>query len=376
MRYLNIIVLLVAALLTGCSDKEEGSLRIDSLSVDGNEFYCFQKVKMWVCVESDNLGIADYQWGCDGGHFSEGQGISEACWIPPGNPGEYQVWCKVTIGKNTETRYRKMNVSHYFFDYFENGTATGLNITSAMRSRPLTWAVATGLTATVTPATTSCELKLSSNTAVSSSYIRSFNDPDLKMPFSCMATIGWNTNMPTKLVTVGSSSTYNSIGYRFSLSRDPSMTDAYVSAILFDWFPAGSTDNLPLDPSGSGEKCNGFFRFYYTATGTTFSSTPIWFYHPSLKFGEKEYKKVAFNVSADYIVSVYVAGTKVFETEALNTWRNENNYTGNFFLNNWAIVIPNGDGDGVNAPSKIPTFYLANTVGQNTGYVYTGVEDN
>ena len=50
--------------LIGCSD--ECYLAIDSLSADGNEFYCNQKVKLWMCVKSSDLWHTDYRWSCDG----------------------------------------------------------------------------------------------------------------------------------------------------------------------------------------------------------------------------------------------------------------------------------------------------------------------
>ncbi|MDR2148651.1 MAG: hypothetical protein LBE91_19595 [Tannerella sp.] len=383
MKNLSVILLLVMALFTGCRE-EEGSLRIDSLSVDGNEFYSFQRIKMWMAVESDNLGMADYEWGCDAGYFSEGQGISEATWIPPGETGEYQVWCKITVGNKTETRYRTMNVSHYFFDYFEHDGTTAISVNTAppnVRSRPLTWTGVSNLTRTVTPATKSCVISASGATATTGLLTKPFTDPDLKMPFSCMATIGWNANMPAEWGRIGDSLTYslvpNLIGYGFALSRDLDAAGLlYVSNVWFEWFPRGT--NMGQIDSGSGEWCNGRFYFMQSGVGATTVAGTEWFYHPALLSGAGEYKKVAFSITNDYTVVAYVNGTKVFETDALKNWRSANNYTGNFNLTSWAIEVPNGSGDGVTAPAAttVPTIYLANTVGQNNGYVYTGVEEN
>lgn len=377
MKYLNIAVLIAAFLLSGCLQKDKGTLRIDSLSVDGDEFYCFQKIKMWMCVESDNLFIADYEWGCDDGHFTEGQGFSEACWIPH-TVGKHEVWCKVTVGKNTETRYRTMNVSHYFFDFFENTVRDGsLSITSAKRSRPLTWAEQSGMTNTVNvnEGYWSCRLNIANE---ATRYVnRSFTaDPDLTAPFSCRATIGWTSNMPADTVTVGTRTAPATIGYRFVVDRALDVTGAYVDQIDFAWYPrsAASTDVLPLDPTGSGEKCNGMFSFRKTGDGSTVTLPRIWFYHPELESEAAEYKKVAFNLTEDYKVTIWVEGMKVFETDAIKTWRSNNNVTGKFLIREWRIPLPNANGNGsaIPATATIPTFYLACTLAQNTGYEFTG----
>ena len=371
------IILLIAALFTGCQG-EDGSLRIDSLSFDGNVFYCYQKIKMWMCVESDNLAIANYEWGCDAGYFTEGQGISEACWIPPGEIGEYKVWCKVTIGSHTETRYRTMKVSHYFFDYFEHDGTTAINVNTAppnVRSRPLTWTTTSSLTRTVTPATKSCVISANSATASTGSIARPFQELDLKMPFSCMATIGWNANMSAVSGLIGSTIVANRIGYSFPLSRDPNASGLlFVSNITFDWYPRG-TDLSPVDPE-SGKPCNAQLRFYQNNSGVLDIASSQWFYHPALLSEAGERKKIAFSIKADYTMVIYANGTKVFESDALKKWRSTNNYTGYMYINQWQIQVPNGYGATAPAANTIPTIYLANTVGQNNGYVYTGAEEN
>ena len=385
MKYLNIIILIVAASLTGCLKNDKGTLRIDSLSCDGDEFYCYQKIKMWMCVESDNLFIAKYEWGCDDGHFSEGQGFSEACWIPH-SVGEHNVWCKVTIGKNTETRYRKMNVSHYYFDFFENAAysdgSNNYTITTPLRSRPLTWQVQGSNTNADIPTPRTLKKDdngngyweiLMASTSQATRYInRSFAaDPNLKIPFSCRSTIGWTSAMPADSVTVGTTRAPAAITYQLITDRDLASTGAYIDQINFSWYPRSSftTNKLPVDPV-SGKKYNGTFSYRKTGDGST--TGHLWFfYHPALEFAAMEYKKVALNISEDHIVTIYVAGVKVYETDKLKNWRNENNFTGSILVREWRILLPNSNA----AATPRPTYYLGCTVAQNTGFTFTGATD-
>jgi hypothetical protein len=353
-KYISII-LIVAASLTGCLERDKGSLRIDSLSFYGNEFYCNQKIKMWMCIESDNLIIADYDWGSEAGYFTE-KLFSEACWVTPNVPGEYDVWCKVTVGKNTETRHRKVKVSHYFFDYFKGSSA---------------WTLGTGVERALRVDNNSnnyAELKMNSTVVPAGAVTCSFSDPNLKIPFSCRATIGHLSNMPTDSVTVGGYKASNSLGYTLMFDRDPGLSGLYISEVNFAWYPVGNTQ-MPLVPGGSGERYNGHFYFVQAGSGATQIPFSAYFYHPALNFAEKETKKVGLNISQDYKLSIYVAGSLVYETDELKKWCTANNYNGSLHVTSWNIAIPNANnGTAANAP----LIYLTNTIADNTGVVYQG----
>jgi hypothetical protein len=188
--------------------------------------------------------------------------------------------------------------------------------------------------------------------------------------------------MPADSVTVGTApispvrTAPATIGYRFVLDRALDVTGAYIDQMDFAWYPRSSatTNQTPDDPAGSGEKCNGMFSFRKTGDGSTVTLPQIWFYHPSLEFSAADYKKVAFNISEDYIVSVYVEGTKVLETDAVKQWRSSNNVTGKFLIREWRIPFPNANGNGFDIPAtaSIPTFRIASTLAQNTGQRFTG----
>lgn len=76
MKYIYKLLLLFVAFGFVACDEEE-TLSIDSLSVDGDEFYCNQKVKVWMCVNSSDLWHTDYKWSCDGGTLTQPQGLNE-----------------------------------------------------------------------------------------------------------------------------------------------------------------------------------------------------------------------------------------------------------------------------------------------------------
>jgi len=352
-KYVSIIILIVAASLTGCLERNKGTLRIDSLSFYGNEFFCNQKIKMWMCVESDNLYIAEYDWGCEAGHFTE-KIFGEACWVAPNVPGEYDVWCKVTIGKNTETRHRTVNVSRYFFEYFTNGSVwTVPSTTTAARVLdPNVWMM----------------LNVNSTTATTSYINYVFNDPNLKIPFSCRATMGHVTRMPKDSIAIGTGRAANTIAYQLLLNRDPGLTGLYIDQINFALYPVGSETNImPIDET-SGEKCNGWAMIRQAGVGAAVPY-PAFFYHPALNFDEGENKKVSINVSEDYLLKIYVAGEKVFESDGIKTWRTVNNYSGSMHVSEWRIIVPNAQSG---TAANVPQFFLDNTIADNTGITYTG----
>ena len=100
----------IAAGLTSCSD-ESDSLTIDSLNTMGDEFYCNQKVKVWMCVNSSDLWHTTYTWSCDGGTLTQPQGLNEMTWKAPSVPGTYPIPCTAKVGNKAQTRSHQMYVS-------------------------------------------------------------------------------------------------------------------------------------------------------------------------------------------------------------------------------------------------------------------------
>lgn len=115
--YRFFLILLCAFSFANCGDDD--FIEIDSLSADGDEFYCNQKVKVWMCVRSSDLWHTNYEWDCDAGTLTQPQGLNEMTWKAPSIPGTYTITCRASIGGETQVRSHKMYVSSYYFDKFE-----------------------------------------------------------------------------------------------------------------------------------------------------------------------------------------------------------------------------------------------------------------
>ncbi|HCY41885.1 MAG TPA: hypothetical protein DHV48_11095 [Prolixibacteraceae bacterium] len=341
MKLINILgIILFSFLLAGCEDEEWA--RIDSLSTDGNEFFCNQKVKLWMVVESNNLVGVDYQWACEGGRLTQPQGLNEMTWQAPTTPGIYKVSCTTTIGGKSETRSHDMNVSSFYFEKFEKSSYSfkGQSSTTLTKSNEVLNGKTNGYLQAVAKITTEATRYIYYN----------FGDPTLKTPFSCGAKLGWISDFPTASVKVGTKTSVNSLYYQVTMNRDPDKEDVmYIDDIRFEWYPVGVTTGLPLDPV-TGQPYNGCFKFEQNNGGSK-----TWFQVsvnvPELNFAKGENKRLAINIGTDYKVSVYVAGALVLETDAIQQWRTTNAAKDDMFVNEWRLVFPNGNGG--NKPPKI-----------------------
>lgn len=120
--YQLFVVIFLSLSFSACGDEE--FLEIDSLSSDGDEFFCNQKVKLWMCVRSSDLWGTTYEWSCDAGLLTQPQGLNEMTWKAPSLPGTYTISCKATIGDVSEVRTHKMYISSYYFEKFEKSLHT------------------------------------------------------------------------------------------------------------------------------------------------------------------------------------------------------------------------------------------------------------
>ena len=104
--YQFFIVLLCAFSFASCGDDD--FIEIDSLCTDGDEFYCNQKVKVWMCVRSSDLWHTNYEWSCDAGSLTQPQGLNEMTWKAPSTPGTYTITCRASIGGESQVRSHKI----------------------------------------------------------------------------------------------------------------------------------------------------------------------------------------------------------------------------------------------------------------------------
>ncbi len=117
------IFLAMLLILTGC--KDDGNVKIDSLSHWGETCFQGQIVPVWVSVDTDDKSITEYEWSCNGGEFQEIPGglnnkLYQAVWIAPMENGTYTLTCKVTCGRSSETRSTEIVVDKYLYFDFEN----------------------------------------------------------------------------------------------------------------------------------------------------------------------------------------------------------------------------------------------------------------
>jgi hypothetical protein len=341
MKLINILgIILLTVLFAGCKDDQTAT--IDSLSTDGDEFFCNQKVKLWMVVNSNDLVSVDYHWTCEGGKLTQPQGLNEMTWQAPTVPGTYKVSCTITIGGKSETRSHDMLVSSFFFEKFEKSSYSfkGQSSTTLTKSTETIDGKVNGYLQAVAKTTTEASRYIYYN----------FGDPTLKIPFSCGAKLGWISDFPTASIKVGSKTSTNSLYYEVTMNRDPDKLDnAYIDDVRFEWYPVGVTTGLPVDPV-TGAKYNGCLKYEQNIGGSK-----TWFQVsvnvPELNFAVGEYKRLAMNISADYMVSVYVAGTLVLQSDAIQKWRVTNASKDDMYPAEWRLVFPNGNGG--NKPPKI-----------------------
>lgn len=346
--------------LIGCSD--ECYLAIDSLSADGNEFYCNQKVKLWMCVKSSDLWHTDYRWSCDGGTFTEPQGLDEMTWQAPEIPGIYTVKCTVTVGNKSETREHQLKVSSYYFEKFEKTpysfAGNGVTINSKQE-------IVEGRTNGY------IEAFVKSTSATTGYLYHDFNDLSLMgPPFSVLANMGYIANMPTTdTIKRGSKRDLNKIEFQLNCLKDPEINSAYINQISFSWVPTGVEPAFPNVPTRwnyvnltGGTKFNAIFRInIITAQG----SYDHWYYFLKIDkmstFTNGMNHKVGIGIDTDYRFYVYLDSEEVWSTDLINERRTINEVTGNFIVKDWRIYITNGN-QGVNPP----LFYFDNAYASKT----------
>lgn len=355
MKYLyRLFAVLFAIGLVSCG--EDDYLRIDSLSADGDEFYCNQKVKVWMCVNSSDLWHTNYQWSCDGGTLTQPQGLNEMTWKAPAVPGTYTITCKATIGGATETRSHKMYVSSYFFEKFEKGSQTSFSLQNAKSSFK----------------TESNGNKYMMTTVNSSSeptrYIRrSFGDEELHTPFSTRLKLGFDKNIPTtQVITVGKKSANAVLEYRWNMRSHVSNNNSYIDVIRLQWYPHVPKDGYPelTDVTTVEGTTDWNVRLVTSHTGTTGQKTEVNEYHKlnTLNvFKNKEYHIVSMAVDGEENLLVYIDGTEVLKSSLVKDLRVANGCEGSMYINNWEIYQLNGVG-----AKNLPELYLDDAYASNS----------
>lgn len=348
MKRINIFISLLFLLvcLVGCTD--ESFLEIDSLSTDGNEFYCNQKVKVWMNVHSSDLWHTDYEWSCEGGTLTQPQGLDEMTWKAPNTPGTYTIKCKVTVGDKVEEREHKMYVSSYFFEKFEKSpyAFSGQSSTKLTLKTEIIDSVADNgyLLAQV-----------NSSSEVNRYLNRSFSDPDLHAPFSIRAKLGFVSNAPTLAsIKVGTKTGATTLEHQINCLKDPTSTTGFISRVSFAWYPTKVT--FPAVPTGGIVMPEGAMNYNAIVTieskdvlGKTTAFSYYYMLDKISTFVNMDYKKVGLAIDKDFVLHIYFQGEEIITTNAINEICTTNGWQGNIYIDNWRVIFPNGNG-GKNIP--------------------------
>lgn len=180
------LALLVSVLLVSCADND--GVNIISVNTFGSKVCRNDVVKVFVSVEVDDLADTSYEWGCDGGSFTNPPGLFENVWKAPDKAGTYEIWCTVKCGGSKQTRRAKMEVTEELYytnfetPYYNEGFTT-TNVTLAYD-------------ATTTAA------KLTGSNDTNSALTRSWNN--IAVPFSMQIDLAPNGGVnDTRFVALG-----------------------------------------------------------------------------------------------------------------------------------------------------------------------------
>lgn len=347
--------------LQSCGEKD--FIEIDSLSADGDEFYCNQKVKLWMCVNSSDLWHTTYEWTCDGGTLTQPQGLNEMTWKAPASPGVYTVTCRATVGGESQVRSHKMYVSSYFFDKFEK--------------TPHSMSLQSGTTSGLKKENDSnqyLQVKVNSATEINRYVRRAFGDETLYTPFSTRMKIGFEQYVPdVDTIKVGSKIGQQVLEYRWNMRADLSNSGAYINQIRLLWFPgqlkegqtypeAMDADGLPIYSLEGTRDYNVQLIVQWTSVeGKKITYNEYHKMNTLNTFVPKLYQTVSMSVDAEENFLVHVAGNEVLRSDLVHRVRTENAAVGHISINNWEIYIPNGDG-GRNVPVVYMDDAYASTV--------------
>lgn len=352
------IIGLLMCCLTNCSD--DSFIEIDSLSSDGNEFFCNQKVKVWMNVRSSDLWHTDYEWSADGGTLTQPQGLDEMTWKAPNVPGTYTIRCKVTVGNKSDVREKKMFVSSYFFEKFEKSpyAFTGQSSTTlTLRTETINGQTNGWLRSNV-----------NSSSEVNRYLNRSFGDPELSTPFSIRAKIGFESNAPTlESITVGNNTGSTRLEYQLNCLKDPASETGFVNRISFSWYPTNVTPGFPAVPV-DGISPDGSTTFNSIVTiqtrnvaGITTSHNFYYTINKMSTFTNGNYKKIGMAIDENFQFYVFIEGEEVLKTPVIRELRTSNQMQGGIFIDNWRVVFPNGNGG-----SNRPMFYFDDAYASTT----------
>jgi hypothetical protein len=291
-------LLLSVVLLFGC-EKDDFTVKVDSVSKYGSEFFQGQKVQVWVSAETGDLGNTTFNWECDGGSFSGPQHLFQNVWVAPRQAGEYLITCTVEVNGKSDKRSTRMVVGPYFFDKFSFASTnfTLSNFTATYANGEL--------------------LLVGSRSNTRGSFRRAFADTALYNPFTYKADMAWRGKYKN-----ATSSMYYRLQFDKPRRNDGSKVKQYIREIRLEMWPTstGTANNYSL-------RYEVFNSEFSMATWTTIEQgrKPEFVFTDGAKAPDgKGMRTITIGVDANFTTTVTLDGNPVIQSDAISAWRTAN----------------------------------------------------
>lgn len=329
-KYIYRTILAVAVVFFAVSCKKDPTVKVETVSSYGQEFFFGEKVPVWTGVQGDLENIS-YKWICTGGSFSGArtQDLFENLWVAPAEPGTYTITVKAKDGDVSDSKSVDMKVTRFFIDEFaatpistNTTTWAGSSVSNALA--PLSFIKTTY--------GTSAEIQSSSSS--SNPTIRTtLTSVPLLPPFSIRTSMGYakyRAVSSSNDVATSNLSTYFSI---YFVQPTTNVSKPYIREVRLEMLPGalGTKSNwrlryetqVPL--TGRTNSFNGLIAA--TASGR----------NPVFTFGANVTKNFTFTFDKDIdgkiLFSVWVDGVVwIDKSNAIQTFLDANQLTSDVLL--------------------------------------------
>lgn len=297
-NYIYLFLFLQVVFLSACK-KDDGMVRIDTVSKNGSEFFMGQKVQVWVGAEVSDLASTSYDWTCDEGSFSGPSGLFQTVWVAPRKSGDFTITCTVNCNGKSESRSSKMTVGAYFFDKF-GIASTNFSVSNFTATYPNGEVLLVG-----------------SKANTRGSFRREFGDTALFNPFTYKADMAWRVKYKN-----ATSSMYYRLQFNKPTRWDGTKVKQYIREIRLEIWPTstGTANNYTL----SYEVFSSEFSMSTWTTIETGRKPAFVFTDGSKATDGKGMRPIAISVGADYKINVLLDGVSALTSDAIKIWRTTN----------------------------------------------------
>lgn len=222
------LLLSIPFIFTNC--KNEGYVKIDSVSHFGTNCFQGEKLQVWVSVDTDDKASTSYKWNCDGGEFAEmpnGISMNQIVWIAPMQMGTFTITCEVECNGSKDIRSTEVVVDEYYNLDFEQTFDISYFKLDYVKSSSTTYDVQDDEENTITERW----MKLTGNRANNYGEVSTFDEAD---PQRCPP-ITYSVDMRTDTYSSKSNPTYWS--YRIKRPyANGLLVDKYIREIRLEMY--------------------------------------------------------------------------------------------------------------------------------------------